>query len=65
MSETQIRGLKTCVYRLNQSLFDALNDTKKRKFDTLVPPNVESCGNVVTIPENLTLNSHERKVLGK
>lgn len=66
LSEHQIKGLKTCVYRLNQTLYDSLSSKKEKKMDALIPPQVfKDINNVVTIPEDLELSAAERQVLGK
>ena len=68
MSNSHMKKLKKCVYRLNQSLYASLKNIKAKKLNVLAPhlqQEISDDDNVVTIPDDLPLSSSERRVLSK
>ena len=62
-----IKGLKSCVYTLNQSLYVSLRDTKERKLLKLLPQHhIKSNDKLaVSFPEDHLLSQSECHVLAK
>ena len=65
LSESQIKALKSLVYRLNSDLFNHLTETKDKKFAVLCPPPASHTHSVVTIPEDLQIDDDLRSALAK